>query len=54
MARPKKEETFDDRLQLRLPSELKTQAKIIALQKGYKGISEYIVDLLKKDGLKEE
>jgi hypothetical protein len=41
----------DDRLQLRLPTELKKQAKIKALELGYKNgsVSDYIIDLLKKD-----
>ncbi len=39
----------DDRLQLRLPTELKKKAKIRALELDYKGISEYIISLIKKD-----
>jgi len=42
-------EKNNDRLQLRLPTDLKKQAKIQAITLGYKGVSEYIIDLLKRN-----
>lgn len=58
MGRPKSEETKDDRVQLRFPNKFKLNAQIRALELGYDrskgGLSAYVMDLLKKDGVKED
>jgi hypothetical protein len=54
MPRPKKDKAYDARFEFKLPSELKKNAKIQALQKGYDSLADYLVDLLRKDGVKDE
>lgn len=54
MARPVKNKGYDARFEFKLPSTLKRNAQIEALKKGYDSLSDYLVDLLKKDGVKEE
>lgn len=42
----------DSKITIRMPEAVRSKIKIAALKKGHKYVCDYILDLLRKDGVK--